>query len=423
MKRTFSLIASGSAIALIGGSLAASLAPVAAAAAAPTQSCYKQPNGAKVCVTVTPPTPAPTPTPRIVTRVVTKVVTVPVKVPVIQRVTVIKTVRVVQRVAEQATTGYPTGGRRLSNGFYQFPADGRSYEVGCNPYAFCLFLFPKGAKIQARAVQDAAHWDVPFTTYGPDGRALIAVKVKSTEPFEYPGHTPHDIRTQLVVTTDASKWPYIISLHTTTKAPSGGTKVAFVDAAIADDLAPRAPSRRNSSTANAPAWRVAPSVAQATPMPASTPVPAPRPVAIAAPISTVPAAPAPAPVQIVSAPTPTPPPPPPPQPTLPPVAAPCSLEGPAMYYIRGTADFTPTNVFDDTQGHTCIAFPHSVQSAPVVLKASADGEDVVNYYSWSAGVFVAGTPDVLILQDGSGKGSQRIYIVKDKARSTAQNRR
>lgn len=377
--KTFSRRAAGAAaIALLSVAIGSAVLPANGradvAAPKPEPTCYYATNGSKVCVTITPPTPAPTPTPRIVTRIVTKVVTIPVKVPVLETRTVIKTQTVVKRVpivrvehdvrvervaaapVAKTNAAYPAGGRRLANGFREYPANGQTYDVGCNPYAFCLFLFPKGAKIESRAVQDKAHWDVPFTTYGPDGRALIAVKVTSTEPFAYPGHVPHDIRTQLVVTTDKNKWPYIVSLHTSSAAPADGTKVAFFDASspIADDLAPGLKR-----------------------------------------------------ALVAAAPTPT------PIPTLPPVAAPCSLEGPTMYFLRGTADFKPTNVFEDTQGRTCIAIPKRVADAPVVLKSANDGDEVINSYPWSAGIFVVGTPDVLILQDGSGKGSHRIYVVKD----------
>lgn len=381
-KRVAYIIASGAAIALTGGIIAGVAAPVAASAASPAQpTCYKTQTGARVCVTIATPTPAPTPTPRIVYRIQK----ITVKVPVLERQVIVKRVPVVKRVVQRSVrrvavhagdthenpATYPAGGRRLPNGFYELSADGRTYDVGCNPYAFCLFLFPKGARITARAVQDAADWDVPFTTYGPDDRALLAVKVKSTQPYAYPGHKPVMLHTQLVVTTDKSKWPYIIALHTTYGAPSDGTKIAFQDARIADDLASRAVA------SNVPPWRVQQSQAVA---------------AVATPS---------------------------PQPTLPPVAKPCSLEGATMYYVRGMGDFAPTNVFDDTLGHTCIAFPKGMQDAPVVLQSSSsDGDEVINAYSWQDGLFVTGTPDVLILQDGSGKGSHRIYVVKDKRTAT-----
>jgi hypothetical protein len=392
MKRISTAIASAFTLAVIGA-MVATASPTLASAAPAEPTCYKTGNGAKVCVTVATPTPAPSPTPRVVYRIEK----ITVKVPIVQRVVVVKKVPVVQRVMQRvvehdtsgssfSATGYPSGGRFLSNGFYELAADGRSYDVGCNPYAFCLFLFPKGAKIQARGVQDAAHWDVPFTTYGPDDRALIAVKVKSMEPFAYPGHAPHDIHTQLVVTTDKSKWPYIVSLYTSNKAPSGGTKIAFYDTAIADDLAPR--TRGVSS--KAPALRSA-AIAGASLVPA-------------------PASPAAKTVAAVPAAT----------PTLPPVPKPCSLEGPTLYFVRGMGDFAPTNVFDDTLGHTCIAFPKDMQNAPVVLLSSpSDGDAVINSYPWSDGLFVVGTPDVLILQDGSGKGSRRIYVVKDAHKRAA----
>lgn len=369
--KVFSRLAAGSIVtAMLSVAIVSAVPPASGSAAEsprPSPTCYQAANGAKVCVAVTPPTPAPTPTPRVVTRIVTKVVTIPVKVPVLETRTIVRTHTVVRRVpvvrvervavarhSTPANAAYPAGGRVLANGFREYPANGQTYDVGCNPHAFCLFLFPQGAKITSRAVQDQSHWAVPFTTYGPDDRSLLAVKVTSTEPFAYPGHAPHDIRTQLIVTTDKSKWPYIVSLHTSSSAPTAGTKVAFYDASssISEDLVPGG-------------------------------------------------------VRGKPAPTPT------PEPTLPPVAAPCSLEGPTMYFLRGTADFSPTNVFEDTVGHTCIAIPKNAADAPVVLKSANDGDEVLNSYPWNAGLFVIGTPDVLILQDGSGKGSHRMYIVKD----------
>ena len=71
----------------------------------------------------------------------------------------------------------------------------------------------------------------------------------------------------------------------------------------------------------------------------------------------------------------------------------------------------PREVFADGSGHTCVVMPAHIQEAPVVFRADSDGDEMVNYrYRDDGMLIVDGTPDVLVLQDGSGKGSQRLYI-------------
>lgn len=239
-----------------------------------------------------------------------------------------------------APFGYPQGGRPNGHGFWVYDVQGQPISVGCNPSALCQIVLPAGEKISAKAIQDATSWDVPDTAYGPDGRSLLIVKVRSVDPLQ-----GNDIRTQLVVITDRAQWPYTINLYASSRAPSDGTRIELEHPQAAVHEARRVVVR-------------------------STPAP-----------------------------------------TLPPVVQPCSKRESTRYGFRGEVRFMPREVFADGSGHTCVVMPAHIQEAPVVFRADSDGDEMVNYrYRDDGMLIVDGTPDVLVLQDGSGKGSQRLYI-------------
>jgi Conjugal transfer protein len=270
--------------------------------------------------------------------------------------------------------GYPAGGNLIGNGIVEYPADGRVLAVGCNPRALCQFIFPAGTKITAKALQDAHDWAVPDTTFGPDQRAIVVVKSKS--PDALAGKV---VRTQLVVLTSGSTWPFTISLYTSPRAPVDGTRISFVDRSGQRVIArqPALPRPRPVATAS-PTPAVAPNVSP-SPAPSVQPSPAATPA---------------------------------PDPVATPAAMACTARAPMPYTITGDADFRPIQAFDDTAGHTCIVLPQTVQDAPVVYSDRGDGEETINYHTWAQGLFVDGTPNALVLRDGAGKGSSRVYVRK-----------
>jgi hypothetical protein len=355
-------LASGS-----GGSSSVSAETIASPAkAVATQNCVKDTREAKGCVRVALATPAATPTPRVIVRVntVVKTVQVPVSVPVVRTVvqTVNRDVVRIQRVEVAAVSrgyaasassalpnGYPPGGHREQNGYYDYPVNGHAITVGINPRALGQFIFPEGQKIGSKAIQDAAHWSIPDTTYGPKDRPIVVVKITAPQAAR---------RTQLIVLTSGDPWPYTISVYPSDDAPLDGTRIAFVR-----EITKAAPVRHIASIVG-----VAP-----TPMPLAT---------------------------------------------LPPAAKPCVTHEPVGFFLRGTAQLRPTDVFTDGLNHTCMVMPSNPEQIgdhPVPFKIGNDGDEVINYHfrDEDSMLYVDGTPNALVLQDGSGKGSNRLYIVKD----------